>query len=132
MTAPNPLRLFGVLLIITSSILVLACGKDKQESKFDKGQWVKFDDSEGGDYPYRDRMLDDLVKNHKLTGLTYRQLIDYLGTPANFDNNDDTVRYEIIHGFESDIDPAYGKNLNLVLGSDSIVTSYKISEWKQN
>ena len=75
-------------------------------------------------------MLNDLVKNHKLKGLTYQQLIDLLGTPGNFSDNDDTVRYEIFTGFESDIDPAYGKNLNLTLGADSIVASYKISEWK--
>ena len=77
-------------------------------------------------------MLNDLVNNHKLKGLTYQQLIDSLGAPENFGDKDDTVRYEIITGFESDIDPTYGKNLNLTIGPDSIVTSYKISEWKHN
>ena len=77
-------------------------------------------------------MLNDLVKNHKLKGLTYQQLIDSLGAPGNFSDNDDTVRYEIVTRFESDIDPTSGKNLNLTLGADSIVTSYKISEWKHN
>ena len=77
-------------------------------------------------------MLNDLVKNHKLQGLTYQQLIDSLGAPGNFGDNDHTVRYEIITGFKSDIDPTYGKNLNITLGPDSVVTSYKISEWKHN
>ena len=132
MTAPNPSRLFGSLLIITCSILIIACGQDKQESKFNKGQWEEFNDSDGGEYPYREMMLNDLVKNHKLKGLTYQQLIDSLGAPGNFSDNDDTVRYEIVTRFESDIDPTSGKNLNLTLGADSIVTSYKISEWKHN
>jgi len=77
-------------------------------------------------------MLNDLVENHKLKGLTYRQLVDSLGAPGKFDNDDDTVRYEIITKFESDIDPTYGKNLNLTLGADSVVTSYRILDWKHN
>jgi hypothetical protein len=130
MNAPNPSRLFGSILIIACSILMIACGQDKQESMFNKAKWEEFNDSDGGEYPYRDGMLNDLVKNHMLKGLTYQQLIDSLGAPGNFSNNDDTVRYEIITRFESDIDPTSGKNLSLTLGADSIVTSYKISEWK--
>ena len=126
------LRISKALLIVANSTLIIACGKDKQELKFNKSQWGKFDDSDGGAYPYRDGMLNDLVKNHKLEGLTYQQLIDSLGAPEKFDNNDDTVRYEISTEYESDIDPIYGKNLNITLGADSIVKSYKVSEWKHN
>ena len=132
MPSPKPLILSKVVLIVASSTLIIACGQDKQESKFNKGRWEEFNDSDGGEYPYRDRMLNDLVKNHKLKDLTYQQLIDSLGAPGNFGDNGNTVRYEIITGFESDIDPTYGKNLNLTLGADSIVTSYKILEWKLN
>jgi len=132
MAAPNPLRLFKALLVIASSILIVTCGQHKQESKFNKVQWAEFDDSNGGEYPHREKMLNDLVENHKLKGLTYRQLVDSLGAPGKFDNDDDTVRYEIITKFESDIDPTYGKNLNLTLGADSVVTSYRILDWKHN
>jgi hypothetical protein len=125
-------KLCGWLLIVASSTIVISCAQEKQELRFNKAQWEKFDDGEGGEYPYRDRMLNDLVKHHQLKDLTYKQLIDSLGTPGNFDNNDDTIRYEIISGFESDIDPTYGKHLNLTLGPDSTVASYKISEWKHN
>jgi hypothetical protein len=121
------LKLSIALLVITCSTLILACKPEKQELQFNKDTWQVREDM---DYPYRDKMLNDLVKNHRLKGLTYLQLIDSLGKPADFIEKDDTVRYEIIVGFESDIDPTYGKNLNLALGPDSVVTSYKISEWR--
>ena len=140
MYSPKLSELSKALFITASSILAIACSSnkqemgssDKQEMRFNRGLWKKWEDINYPDihHPYRDRMLNDLVKNHKLKGLTYQQLIDLLGTPGNFGDNDDTVRYEIFTGFESDIDPAYGKNLNLTLGADSIVASYKISEWK--
>ena len=134
MIVPNPLRLYRGLLIIASSVLTIACNSNKHGVRFDKGLWKQREDIDYPDvhFPHRDKMLDDLVKNHKLKGLTYQQLIDSLGAPGNFGDNDDTVRYEIFTGFESDIDPTYGKNLNLTLGADSVVTSYKISEWKHN
>ncbi|GAB3573819.1 hypothetical protein [Hymenobacter daeguensis] len=125
-------RLLAGLLVFACSTLIISCAQNKNELKFNKAQWERFDDSEGGEYPYRDRMLGDLVEHHQLKGLTYKQLIDSLGTPGNFDNDDDTVRYEIITGFTSDIDPTYGKHLSLTLGADSTVTSYRISEWKHN
>ncbi len=137
MLSNKPLKLRKTLLIITSLSLVNACNQDKpkeQALKFSKSLWEKREDIDYPDiaYPYRERMLGNLVKNHQLKGLTYRQLVDSLGEPGNFTEKDDTVRYEIIVGFESDIDPTYGKNLNLALSPDSVVTSYKISEWKHN
>ena len=140
MYSPKLSELSKALFITASSMLAIACSSnkqemgssDKQEMRFNRGLWEKWEDINYPDvhHPYRDQMLNDLVKNHKLKGLTYQQLIDLLGTPGNFGDNDDTVRYEIFTGFKSDIDPTYGKNLNLTLGADSIVVSYKISEWK--
>ena len=101
----------------------------QQDVKFNKKQWTIMGDIE---YPYRDIMLKDLVKNHKLLGITYKQLIDSLGSPNDYDNRDDTVRYDIVveWGWGFSATPVGGKILNLNLSSDSVVTSYKISEWK--
>ena len=126
------MKLIKNLLIATNSLLVLACQPVSDDLKFDKSRWIKFNDSDGGEYPYRNRMLNDLVKNHKLKGLTYRQLIDSLGSPTNLDVLDGTVSYEITSKFDSDIDPTNGRNLDLILDADSTVISYKISEWKHN
>ena len=122
-------KLTIALFIISCSIAVIACNPDKEGLKFNKANWEAKED---WDYPYRDRMLNDLVKHHKLVGLTYQQLTDSLGAPANIGNDSGTVSYEIITRFESDIDPTSGKNLVLTLSPESVVTSYKISEWKHN
>ena len=101
----------------------------QQDVKFNKKQWTIMGDIE---YPYRDIMLKDLVKNHKLFGITYKQLIDSLESLNDYDNRDDTVRYDIVveWGWGFSATPVGGKILNLNLSSDSVVTSYKIFEWK--
>ena len=119
------------LLGIASSALTIACAPDTPELKFSKGQWIIREDINHPDvqYPYRNRMLNDLVKHHQLKGLTYKQLLNSIGEPSNYGQQDDTIRYLIFEGFESDIDPVHGKTLDLVLGPDSVVTSYKVTEW---
>lgn len=102
-------------------------GCSKQETKFDRHQWLVTGDI--GIFPYREQMVDDLVKHHQLKGLTYTQLLDSLGEPSNYREPDGTLRYLIVEDFESDIDPVHGKTLDLTLGLDSVVTSYKISKW---
>ena len=107
---------------------MLACSPKQQELKFAKEGWTKYDDSEG-EYPYRSSMMNDLVEHHQIKGLTYTQLLDSLGKPSNYGEPDGTIRYLIFEGFESDIDPVHGKTLDLTLGPDSVVNSYKMSEW---
>jgi len=58
------------LTVILGFILVLfACNN----IKFEKTGWVYQGDV--GMYPNREKMLKDLTENHKLKGLTYRELI---------------------------------------------------------
>ncbi|QDA60350.1 hypothetical protein [Hymenobacter jejuensis] len=102
-------------------------GCSKQETKFDRHQWAVVGDL--GSFPYREQMLGDLAKHHQLKGLTYTQLLDSLGEPSNYGEPDGTIRYLIFEGFGSDIDPEHGKTLDLTLGTDSVVTSYKVTEW---
>ncbi|WP_400192252.1 hypothetical protein [Hymenobacter sp. B81] len=119
------------LVAIVGSVLIVATytPETPPELQFDKESWTKYNDGEGT-YPYRDRMLRDLVEHHQLKGLTYKQLIDSIGEPSNYGQGDDSiVQYLIFEGFESDIDPVHGKTLDLTLGPDSVVSSYKITEW---
>ncbi|WP_118976528.1 hypothetical protein [Taibaiella koreensis] len=74
-------------------------------------------------------MLDDLMKNHKLIGLKYNQLIDSLGEPNYLE--DSIISYRITEDYGSDIDPVYVKTLQFSISRDSIVTSFKIKEWKK-
>ncbi len=108
-------------------IFLASCNNNK---KFKKEKW-----QEQGDlkiYIHRKSMLSDLTRNYKLTGLSYRQLINLLGEPENnSDNEKDIVYYEIETAYGSDIDPVYSKTLQIKLTKDSTVDSYAIKEWKK-
>ena len=114
-------------LIFLVSIFLTSCNSNK---KFDKTKW-----QEQGDlkmYTHRKSMLNDLTKNHKLTGLTYRQLVNLIGEPENYsDNESNIVYYEIETDYGFDIDPVYTKTLELKLTKDSIVDNFSIKEWKK-
>ena len=77
-------------------------------------------------------MLNDLINNHKLKGLTYRQLTELLGQPKqNMKDDSNAVYYNIIADFGHDIDPIYSKTLVIKLRNDSIVADYRIDETKK-
>lgn len=111
-----------ILILIT---LLTLCGC---KSKFDKKLWIVEEDAET--YPHRDKMVDDLVENHHLKGLTYHQLVDSVGLPNLNYQVDSGVYYVIKVDYGWDIDPVYSKGLFIKLNKDSIVTSVKIEEWK--
>jgi hypothetical protein len=114
-------------IIILLSFFLTSCNSNQ---KFDKTKW-----QEQGDlriYKHRKSMLNDLTKNYKLTGLSYRQLVNLIGEPENYsDKESDIVIYEIETDYGFDIDPVYTKTLELKLIKDSIVKSYSIKEWKK-
>jgi len=113
----------STLLLLTFCFLLTTCYQYKRPEsvKFDKNEW-----SIGGDgivYPNRDKMLDDLLQNHNLKGLTYKQLIDTLGKPPDYDNI-----YEIVVYYKNDIDPRHVKVLEFTFDKDSIVANWKLIE----
>lgn len=113
------------LIVLTLSLLVtLSCNQNR---KFDKYAW-----SEKGDLgicPNRDEMLKDLLNNHQLKGLTYKQLVELLGEPKNNSDAEQNVAYyNVVTDYGRDIDPVYVKNLQVKFNSDSIVTDVGISE----
>src|SRR4051812_17804874 len=108
--------------IFLMSICFASCNSNE---KFDKAKW-----QEQGDlriYTHRKSMLNDLTKNHKLTGLSYRQLINLIGEPENHnDKEKDIVYYEIETDYGNDVDPVYIKTLQLKLTKDSTIESFTI------
>ncbi|HVY74878.1 MAG TPA: hypothetical protein VG890_08625 [Puia sp.] len=115
------------ILAFTAALMLFSC-KGKSAEKFNKAKWIEQVDPL---FPPEKRslMLDDLLKNYKLEGLTYRQLIDILGIP---DSKDDTsLSYKIVVDYGKDIDPVYTKNLDFTFSKDSIIKSFKLSEWKK-
>ncbi len=74
-------------------------------------------------------MLDDLLKNHKLKGITYRQLCDLLGEPPKCEVCEkNTVEYDIVVDYDHEIDPVYIKLLEFTYDKDSIIINWRIKE----
>ena len=109
-------------IIIVFVIILLGCN---QQIKFDKDKWV-----EGGnmEFPNRNRMLEDLTTNYKLVGIKYPELINLLGEPQY---NDSASLGYVIEIHYDVIDPDYSKTLNFNFNKDSVITSFKVEEWKK-
>jgi len=114
------------LIFLSTCILLISCEKPK----FDKIGWSEKGDL--GGYPKRKSMLNDLTENHKLKGIKHRELIELLGLPENYSNEEyNAMSYNIETEYGSDIDPTYSKDLQIKLTKDSLVESYRIVEWKK-
>lgn len=114
--------------ILLSIVLSLQISCKNEQIPFDKIGWNK--PCDGVPCPViRDKMIDDLLKNHKLIGLSYRQIISKLG---DTDNSEDTskniMRYEISTEYTFG-DIVHINALDLHYNKDSIVTSYIINNY---
>ncbi len=101
-------------------ILMASCGN----KKFDREKWSYGD---GLDYPMRDDIVNDLMANHHIKGLTYRQVIDSLGSPQRRDSLKFT--YQIIDNsfnYNASKKPIRKKNLIVYFNKDSVVTKFEI------
>jgi hypothetical protein len=56
----------------------------KVEIGFDRTKWATKD---GTDYPYRDKMLNDIVYNDSLRALNQDEILDLLGQPDRTNEN---------------------------------------------
>lgn len=103
---------------------------------FSQKAWNEWD----GYYDYRKLVIDDLLKNHLHKGMLYQDVIDLLG--KSYSTNSDTcaqdtttsieIEYEVeVKTKFSDIDPVGGSYLKIIFGKDSLITNYKVIEWKK-
>ena len=113
--------------LLMSLLVNQGCHEVVVKQSFDKQKW---NDREDMDYPERNSIIDDLVKNHKIKGLKYKQLIELLKEPQGHDSL--SVYYQIVMDFGNDIDPVYTKNLEVTFNKDSIVNNVYIKEWKKD
>lgn len=117
----NRSRLF---LLVMFLLHIVSC-KEKS-TPFDKAGWNT--PCDGIPCPVlREKMLDDLLNNHQIIGLTFDQVISKLG---NVDNHEMTpngiMRYEITAKYTMG-DIVHITALDLHLNKDSIVTSWTIT-----
>ena len=99
-----------------------AAGKAKPDSIFNKTRWVI---SDGKDYPYREKMLEDLVYRQQLKGLTKEELIEMLGEP---DRSNKGFLYYRVAQKRLGLLPLHTTTLVIELSADSIVKSRRIHE----
>jgi hypothetical protein len=115
-----------VAFLLFANVALYSC-KKLGEIKFDKHLWTKTDP--GFPPTERMKMVDDLTKNYKLTGIRYTELRQLLG---EYDFKDSaSVGYQLVIDYGHDIDPVYSKDLTFELTKDSVVKTWKIIEWKK-
>jgi len=119
-----------ILLILqfTAVVILLSCNGGNKQIKFDKNKWGEQADPLFPS-PYRAKMLKDLTMNYDLKGLKYSELTELLGVPDTKDTN--SLTYRILIDYKQDIDPVYTKDLKMFFSKDSVISSFKVSEWKK-
>lgn len=108
---------------LTCILAIVAFASCTDSSKFDRKKWHYGD---GLDFPLRNDILEDLLQNHHIKGLNYRQIIDSLGSPQRRDSLQFT--YQIIDnsydfGQKS---PVHKKNLIIYFNKDSVAVRTEV------
>jgi hypothetical protein len=112
--------MISVLFFLTSCI--------NQQMDFDKEKWNERDDIF---YANREKMVNDLMENHLKKGMSYKEVINLLGSSENYQNDTpNTIGYEIMVDYGCNIDPQRGKTLYFEFANDSVVKDIKLEEWK--
>jgi hypothetical protein len=117
----------SVIAFLIFFVVNASCNDITKSEKFDQARWKQY---AGFDGPDRDLMAEDLLKTHKLIGLTNKQLLQLLGGPSNFSDTT-KIYYELSQQYDM-IDPISGKNLIITLDKDSIVSKAEIVEWHKH
>ena len=119
-------------ILLLLSISFIGCGRS---IPFEKSGWQKEFD---GAYPNRDAIIQDLLDNYSLIGLTTRSITDLLGEEDSIElvgkpktDGRNYMTYQVLEDFGWDIDPVHTKYLVLEFNADSIVTATELLEWKQ-
>ncbi len=114
---------FIILVIIA---LLFSCSN--RQEKFNKKRWNSIEDRSF--YEYRNQMLEDLLKNHKLKGKTIDELNELFGHIEHYDTLNNKIEFEVLQEW-SGIDPSYTKYLVLKLDKNKKVKSISFDEYKR-
>jgi len=115
-------KILHAFVIIAICINFYSCNNNKS---FNSEEWAKIDDI--GNYPERDKMLNDFKQHQDLKGKRYQNVILLLGNPDITSKN--VLQYVVVTEYGTDIDPVYIKYLDIYL-QDSIVKEVGLSEFK--
>lgn len=122
------------VLIVFLLVCCLACKTDKDENAknekkvphgemlFDKAKWETKD---GADYPYREKMLNDIVYNDTVRTLNKDGILDMLGEPDRINENH---LYYMIAQKRLGYWPLHTKTLVIKFSEDNTIYWIKIHE----
>jgi len=115
---------FSILLI---AMLFVAFSGCHREQKFSREQWDMSKD-DGLTFHLRDGIVNDLLKNYKLKGVKYKEIVHLLRYPQFKDSTH--FYYEIIDTHDNMHRPDHVKNLVFYMGKDSIITKVALYDNK--
>ncbi|MDB5200926.1 MAG: hypothetical protein JWQ27_335 [Ferruginibacter sp.] len=118
------MKLFFLLCI---SGLLFSCHNNKaaQETTQEKFDQAKWNEREADDYPYRDKMLTDLLGSKRLKGMQRDTVLAILGEPTRSDSG-----YLFYRVSQEKLGPLtlHAKTLVIKFAGDSLVEWTKIHE----
>jgi hypothetical protein len=124
------------VLIVFLFAFCLACKTDRQdyaenmeikpesEMVFDKAKWKTKD---GKDYPYRERMLNDVVYNDTIRTLNKDEILDLLGEPSYYRTNENFLYYMITQK-RLVLWPLHTRTMVIKISADNTIDWIKIHE----
>ena len=119
------------ILIVVLFLCSFSCKTDKAdtinsgtEMVFDKEKW---NNKDGADYPYRDKMLNDIVYNDTLRSLNKSEVLELLGEPSYYRDNKIFLYYEISQKRLGFI-PLHTKTMVIKLTENNTIEWIKVHE----
>jgi hypothetical protein len=126
-----PYKVPFIIACFSLSCIGISCNSISKHEKFDQAKWKQYNDEDRAwGSEEKVEMAEDVVKSHKLLGLTHEKMLQLLGYPANY--GDKTKAYYELKTEYDVIDPVSGKNLVISFNKDSIITNAIIEEWHKH
>jgi hypothetical protein len=125
----SPLK--KIVLLVFGINLLLLLSSCETKLKFDKKIWCSYSDL--GLHEERNKMVDDLLKNHQFNGMEVKDIQEFFGCIESIDtiNKPFNIQYNAFTDYGWDIDPVHTKTLMIYLNNDLRVKSIKLLEWKK-
>lgn len=123
-----------IVFLLLSVLAIQACQKKVEcvtKLKFDKRLWLS--NQQKDCYRDREKMLYDLLDNHKIKGLKYSEIEKLLGNvEIESTSHSKYVKYSITSEKDLTIDQRYSKELIIFLDRDSIAQSFMVANHDKN
>jgi hypothetical protein len=123
-----------ILFLLLSVLAIKACQKKVEcvtKLKFDKSLWLM--NQQKDCYRDREKMLYDLLDNHKIKGLKFSEIEKLLGrAEIESTSHSKYIIYTITTKKDSTIEQKYSKELIIFLDRDSIAQSFMVAKRNKN